>query len=437
MREGLGWEPPSSFALKFIASSRPSSEESKQRFLLEARSIAKLARRNVVSVFRIGEVEGRPYIAYELVSGRTLDRLPRPMPWATALRIATFLARGLDAAHRAGVVHRDVVEEDVPSIRARRPDVPQSFADIVDRCVRRHRLARWHSATELGAALEEVYPVFLPRSGHVEHVQLDDQAHAVAASYTRVLPRAQDFTARVYEKLFAADPSLRALFPDTLDEQAEARARAPRRRRRAARSRASRAVPPGPRTAARGVRHPAGTLRHPGRGDPRGAPRVRRGRLELRAVERMAERIRVPRDGDAPGSRRRRRDGDQRRERSPSLAASPRTPPEEMYGWVGECLLAALAEGLGDDWTPAVEAAWSAAFGAIAGAMIEGAREEIGSWTTSPDAGREPASRLYESTRQRCRDGIERADRIPGPPLLAAAELLPPTPPQPLTANPP
>jgi hemoglobin-like flavoprotein len=67
---------------------------------------------------------------------------------------------------------------------------------------------------------------------------------------------------------------------------------------------------------------------------------------------------------------------------------------EEMYGWVGESLLVALADALGDDWTPAIADAWTAAFGAIAGAMIEGAREEIGSLATSPDAGREPASRL-------------------------------------------
>ncbi len=67
---------------------------------------------------------------------------------------------------------------------------------------------------------------------------------------------------------------------------------------------------------------------------------------------------------------------------------------EEMYAWVGECLLVALADALGEDFTPAVAAAWTAAYGAIAGAMIEGAREEIGSFTTSPDLGREPASQL-------------------------------------------
>ncbi len=46
---------------------------------------------------------------------------------------------------------------------------------------------------------------------------------------------------------------------------------------------------------------------------------------------------------------------------------------DEMYGWVGECLLAALEEGAAPDWTPVLEAQWTEAFGAIAGMMLEGA----------------------------------------------------------------
>jgi hemoglobin-like flavoprotein len=47
---------------------------------------------------------------------------------------------------------------------------------------------------------------------------------------------------------------------------------------------------------------------------------------------------------------------------------------DEMYDWVGECLLAALAEVAADDWTPQVEAAWTAAYGAIASLAIAGAQ---------------------------------------------------------------
>jgi hemoglobin-like flavoprotein len=48
---------------------------------------------------------------------------------------------------------------------------------------------------------------------------------------------------------------------------------------------------------------------------------------------------------------------------------------DEMYGWVGECLLATLAAVAGDDWSPTVEKAWSDAYGAISGLMIAGARD--------------------------------------------------------------
>lgn len=44
-----------------------------------------------------------------------------------------------------------------------------------------------------------------------------------------------------------------------------------------------------------------------------------------------------------------------------------------MYSWVGESLLATLAEVAGSDWTPRVEEAWKGALGAIAGLMLEGA----------------------------------------------------------------
>jgi hemoglobin-like flavoprotein len=47
----------------------------------------------------------------------------------------------------------------------------------------------------------------------------------------------------------------------------------------------------------------------------------------------------------------------------------------EMYPWVGECLVAALAEVAGDDWTPEVANAWAGAFGAISGLMMVGAEE--------------------------------------------------------------
>jgi len=45
----------------------------------------------------------------------------------------------------------------------------------------------------------------------------------------------------------------------------------------------------------------------------------------------------------------------------------------EMYGWVGDALLATLARAAGPDWTPDLAAAWAAAYGAITGLMQQGA----------------------------------------------------------------
>jgi hemoglobin-like flavoprotein len=47
---------------------------------------------------------------------------------------------------------------------------------------------------------------------------------------------------------------------------------------------------------------------------------------------------------------------------------------DEMYGWVGASLLATLAEAAGPAWSPQLSAAWSEAYGAIAGLMQQGAR---------------------------------------------------------------
>jgi hemoglobin-like flavoprotein len=47
---------------------------------------------------------------------------------------------------------------------------------------------------------------------------------------------------------------------------------------------------------------------------------------------------------------------------------------DDMYGWVGECLLATLAEVAGNAWTPRVELAWREAYAAISQLMMAGAR---------------------------------------------------------------
>ncbi|WP_275439075.1 bifunctional serine/threonine-protein kinase/formylglycine-generating enzyme family protein [Archangium violaceum] len=78
------------------------------RFLVEARAAARVQHPNVVTLYRVGQLENHPYLISEFVRGTTLDRLPRPLPWERVLELGKQLARGLGAAHRRGVLHRDI-----------------------------------------------------------------------------------------------------------------------------------------------------------------------------------------------------------------------------------------------------------------------------------------------------------------------------------------
>lgn len=83
----------------------------RQRFVREARSAARLHHPNAVAVYDTGEADGQPYLVMELVRGRTLaDVLAEdgPLDPEEAVAITAGVLAGLEAAHRAGMVHRDV-----------------------------------------------------------------------------------------------------------------------------------------------------------------------------------------------------------------------------------------------------------------------------------------------------------------------------------------
>jgi eukaryotic-like serine/threonine-protein kinase len=80
----------------------------KERFMLEARAAARLQHPNVLTVYRVGELEGRPYLITEYIPGKTLDELAGPMEWRRVVEVGVALSRGLAAAHRRGVLHRDI-----------------------------------------------------------------------------------------------------------------------------------------------------------------------------------------------------------------------------------------------------------------------------------------------------------------------------------------
>jgi len=102
-------------ALKLLARGGTGDAQRIARFLQEARITAALDHPNIVKVFDIGVLGGRPYLVAELLEGETLrSRLERgPLPAEEAIRIAVDVTAGLVAAHGAGLVHRDLKPDNV------------------------------------------------------------------------------------------------------------------------------------------------------------------------------------------------------------------------------------------------------------------------------------------------------------------------------------
>jgi serine/threonine-protein kinase len=98
-------------AIKFLRPDIARSPDAQQRFLREARLVARLAHPNIVTLFDFGVLpDGTYYQASELVAGQTLRELLRStrLPPAQALGFARQLALGLASAHELGIVHRDL-----------------------------------------------------------------------------------------------------------------------------------------------------------------------------------------------------------------------------------------------------------------------------------------------------------------------------------------
>src|SRR5215831_11865674 len=102
-------------AIKILrADSRPDDIEA-ARLAREAQAVAKLSHPNVVAIYDVGSSAGRMFLAMELVEGETLAVWLSRQVRTTSEVLDMFLqaGRGLAAAHRAGIVHRDFKPQNV------------------------------------------------------------------------------------------------------------------------------------------------------------------------------------------------------------------------------------------------------------------------------------------------------------------------------------
>jgi len=91
------------------------ASQGQARLLREAQAMARLSHPNTVGVFDVGTADDQVYIAMELIDGISMGAWlrERPRPWREVVSVMQQAGRGLEAAHQAGMVHRDFKPENV------------------------------------------------------------------------------------------------------------------------------------------------------------------------------------------------------------------------------------------------------------------------------------------------------------------------------------
>jgi serine/threonine protein kinase len=198
-------------ALKLIRDSALASEEDRARFRIEAEAAARMQHPNIVRIYEVGEHQGRPYLAMELVEGGSLDQrlAGRPRPALEAARLVRLLALAVEHAHAQQVVHRDLKPANVLLANAcvaeeeqRRDDVSSLQPKIADFGLAKRLDSQSTAWTRDGAVLGTAsYMAPEQAAGRVRDISPALDVYALGAILYEVLTGRPPFKAESFNEI--------------------------------------------------------------------------------------------------------------------------------------------------------------------------------------------------------------------------------------------
>ena len=101
-------------AIKFLSDDLADAA-ARRRFQREAQMASSLNHPHILTVYDVGEFEGRQYLVTEFVDGGTLKNWiqKQPRSWEEIAELLTGVADGLATAHQAGILHRDIKPDNI------------------------------------------------------------------------------------------------------------------------------------------------------------------------------------------------------------------------------------------------------------------------------------------------------------------------------------
>lgn len=198
-------------ALKVLRPDFAVDEEARARFFREARAAAALKHDNIVTIYQVGEDQAIPFLAMEHLEGKTLEDWLRPDRRANVtqtISIGKQIARGLSAAHEAGVVHRDIKPANIWL-------EPKGRVKILDFGIAHHATATDPKLTQPGTVMGT--PAFMsPEQARGEALDLRSDLFSFGCVLYRMATGRLPFQAEVVYGVIAAILSEQQISPKTV-----------------------------------------------------------------------------------------------------------------------------------------------------------------------------------------------------------------------------